>query len=38
MQYPLEEKIGPPELLVGRLDEFTNFNQWLYRIPNNHWC
>ena len=34
MQYPLEEKIGPPELLVGRLDEFTNFNQWLYRIPN----
>jgi len=34
MQYPLEEKIGPPELLVGRLDEFTNFNQWLYRIPD----
>jgi len=33
MQYPLEEKIGPPELLVGRLNEFTNFNKWLYGIP-----
>jgi len=34
MQYPLEEKIGPPELLVGRLDEFANFNLWLSRMPN----
>ncbi|MEM7535115.1 MAG: hypothetical protein AAF639_23265, partial [Chloroflexota bacterium] len=33
MQYPLEEKIGPPELLVGRLDEFTKFNRWLNGIP-----
>ena len=33
MQYPLEEKIGPPELLVGRLDEFTRFNTWLRGIP-----
>jgi len=33
MQYPLEEKIGPPELLVGRLDEFAKFNRWLRGIP-----
>ncbi|MEM7536901.1 MAG: hypothetical protein AAF639_32280 [Chloroflexota bacterium] len=33
MLYPLEEKIGPPELLVGRANEFYNFNQWLQRIP-----
>jgi len=33
MQYPLEEKIGPPEPLVGRFDEFTNFNRWLRGMP-----
>ena len=33
MYYPLEEKIGPPELLVGRIDEFTKFNRWLNGIP-----
>jgi len=33
LQFPLEEKIGPPELLVGRINEFTNFNKWLNNIP-----
>lgn len=33
MQYPLEEKIGPPELLVGRAEEFARFNKWLAKIP-----
>ena len=32
MEYALEEKIGPPELLVGRETEFTEFNLWLKRI------
>ncbi len=33
MQYPLSEKIGNPELLVGRKKEFTEFNKWLSKIP-----
>ncbi len=33
MQYPLQEKIGQPELLVGRVREFANFRQWLENIP-----
>jgi hypothetical protein len=33
MHYPLVEKIGPPELLVGRVEEFTRFNKWLAGIP-----
>jgi Restriction endonuclease len=33
MQYPLEEKIGPPELLVGRVAEFALFDKWLNNIP-----
>jgi len=33
MQYPLEEKIGPPDLLVGRVKEFEKFNKWLNNIP-----
>jgi len=33
MQYPLEEKIGRPDLLVGREKEFANFNKWISRIP-----
>ncbi|MEM7539935.1 MAG: hypothetical protein AAF639_47720, partial [Chloroflexota bacterium] len=33
MQYPLEEKIGPPDLLVGRKYEFDEFNWWLDGIP-----
>jgi hypothetical protein len=27
-QYLLTEKIGAPELLVGREQEFANFDQW----------
>jgi hypothetical protein len=34
MQYPLAEKIGHPELLVGREREFHEFNRWLSRIPD----
>ncbi len=34
MQYPLIEKIGPPELLVGREEEFRQFNKWLDKIPD----
>ena len=33
MQYPLKEKIGPPDLLVGRVKEFAKFNKWLNNIP-----
>ena len=33
MQYPLPEKIGVPELLVGREQEFENFGKWLQNIP-----
>ena len=34
MQYPLTEKIGHPELLVGRKKEFRLFDKWLKNIPN----
>jgi len=33
MQYPLEEKIGVPELLVERKREEANFGKWLSWIP-----
>lgn len=33
MQYPLTEKIGNPELLVGREKEFRQFDKWLANIP-----
>jgi AAA+ ATPase superfamily predicted ATPase len=33
MQYPLIEKIGDPELFVGREKEFSLFNKWLSNIP-----
>ncbi len=33
MQYPLEEKIGVPELLVERKREAANFGEWLSWIP-----
>ena len=33
MQYPLTEKIGEPELLVGRETEFRHFHKWLDNIP-----
>ncbi len=33
MQYPLEEKIGNPDLLVGRDREFENFGRWIANIP-----
>ncbi len=34
MEYPLTEKIGEPELLVGRETEFHQFKKWLDKIPN----
>jgi len=33
MQYPLTEKIGEPELLVGREKEFKQFGKWIANIP-----
>ncbi|MBF0235675.1 MAG: hypothetical protein HQK65_21970 [Desulfamplus sp.] len=33
MQYPLQEKIGSPDLLVGREKEFKNFGKWIANIP-----
>ena len=33
IQYPLPEKIGDPDLLVGREKEFALLNKWLSRIP-----
>ncbi|MEM7533365.1 MAG: restriction endonuclease [Chloroflexota bacterium] len=34
LQYPLEEKIGSPDLLVGRKKEFASFNKWIGRMPH----
>jgi hypothetical protein len=34
MQYPLAEKIGNPDLFVGRETEFGLINKWLAMIPN----
>ncbi len=34
MQYPLAEKIGNPDLLVGREEDFRHFQKWLNRIPD----
>ncbi len=33
MEYPLKEKIGNPDLLVGREKEFKNFRLWIENIP-----
>jgi hypothetical protein len=33
MQYPLSEKIGDPDLLVGREKEFNHFGKWIKNIP-----
>jgi len=33
MQYPLQEKIGNPDLFVGREQELRNFGKWLANIP-----
>ncbi len=35
MDYPLAEKIGHPNLLVGRGREFENFGTWLDNIPDH---
>ncbi len=31
--YPLDEKIGHPDLLVGREKEFQSFHKWISQIP-----
>jgi len=33
MKYPLREKIGVPELLVGREKEFQDLEKWIDNIP-----
>lgn len=33
MQFPLEERIGEPELLVGRKAEFAEHHKWVEGIP-----
>ncbi|WP_186441168.1 hypothetical protein, partial [Desulfamplus magnetovallimortis] len=33
MKYPLPERIGEPDLLVGREKEFAGFHKWISRIP-----
>jgi hypothetical protein len=33
MRYPLQEKIGNPELFVGREKEWKNFGKWIDNIP-----
>lgn len=33
MQYPLKEKIGDPDLLVGREKEFAHFRKWIAGMP-----
>ena len=34
MQYPLPEKIGNPDLFVGREKEFALFDKWISQIPD----
>ena len=34
MQYPLPEKIGNPDLFVGRKKEFDLFSKWINLIPD----
>ncbi len=36
MQYPLPEKIGDPDLLVGREREFRQFHKWIDKMPKRH--
>ncbi len=33
MQYPLSERIGDPDLLVGRAEEFRLLEKWMDNIP-----
>ena len=33
MQYPLPERIGDPDLLVGRVKEFNLLEKWIDNIP-----
>jgi len=33
VKYPLQEKIGNPDLLVGREKEFENIEKWIAKIP-----
>ena len=33
MQYPLQEKIGDPDIFVGRGEEFKIFHEWIDWIP-----
>ena len=33
IQYPLEERIGDPDLFVGRCRELSEFSQWIDAIP-----
>jgi len=33
IQYPLEERIGDPDLFVGRIRELNEFSQWIDSIP-----
>ncbi|MCP4111037.1 MAG: hypothetical protein GY749_41150, partial [Desulfobacteraceae bacterium] len=33
MKYPLTENIGNPDLLVGREEEFAEFDEWVDGIP-----
>ncbi len=33
MKHPLSERIGDPDLLVGREKEFRLLDQWLARMP-----
>lgn len=35
MQYLLEEKIGNPDLLIRREQEFKVFCKWAARMPRN---
>ncbi|MDM8551164.1 hypothetical protein QUF72_13855 [Desulfobacterales bacterium HSG2] len=35
MKYPLREKIGYPELLVGREKEFKDLEKWIANIPKS---
>ncbi len=33
MQYPLDERLGDPNLLVGRSDQFGEYHKWFAGIP-----
>ncbi len=35
LEHPLKGRVGAPELLVGRTNEFAEFGKWINGMPRN---